>query len=261
MVTSTGTFVSCKDYDDDIDEINKELTEIKSQIAALESAVNNGDYVTGVTPTADGKGMIFTFSKGSPVTVTLNVKDGEPGESAQKITFDEKTGEMLVDNKPTGIFPAKDAEKAPVKIEGGYWAVLNDKGGYDVTEIPVSGVTAVVTDGICTLTVFNADGTTTVVKLPTTSSTITELEVVGYLDAEGKFTAFSGVNAHDNKYEMGYSAFYTATKAPWEWVDADESQKVKGEIAAKTGEVTHARQTLEIREAPPSPDKTTQTIT
>ena len=114
MVTSTGTFVSCKDYDDDIDNINKELTEIKSQIAALESAVNNGDYVTGIAPTADGKGMIFTFSKGSPVTVTLNVKDGEPGENAQKITFDEKTGEMLVDNKPTGIFPAKDAVKSPL---------------------------------------------------------------------------------------------------------------------------------------------------
>ena len=257
MVTSTGTFVSCKDYDDDIDEINKELTEIKSQIAALESAVNNGDYVTGVTPTADGKGMIFTFSKGSPVTVTLNVKDGELGENAQKITFDEKTGEMLVDNKPTGIFPAKDAEKAPVKIEGGYWAVLNDKGEYDVTEIPVSGVTAVVTDGICTLTVFNADGTTTVVELPTTSSTITELEVVGYLDAEGKFTAFSGVDAHDNKYEMDYSAFYTAAKAPWEWVDADESQKVKGEIAAKTGVVSLAGQSLVIRVAPASADLST----
>ena len=256
MVTSTGTFVSCKDYDDDIDEINKELTEIKSQIAALESAVNNGDYVTGVTPTADGKGMIFTFSKGSPVTVTLNVKDGEPGESAQKITFDEKTGEMLVDNKPTGIFPAKDAEKAPVKIEGGYWAVLNDKGEYDVTEIPVSGVTAVVTDGICTLTVFNADGTTTVVELPTTSSTITELEVVGYLDAKGDFTAFSDAASHDN-YEMGYSAFYTAAKAPWEWVDADESQKVKGEIAAKTGVVSLAGQSLVIRVAPASADLST----
>ncbi len=257
MVTSTGTFVSCKDYDDDIDEINKELTEIKSQIAALESAVNNGDYVTGVTPTADGKGMIFTFSKGSPVTVTLNVKDGEPGESAQKITFDEKTGEMLVDNKPTGIFPAKDAEKAPVKIEEGYWAVLNDKGEYDVTEIPVSGVTAVVTDGICTLTVFNADGTTTVVELPTTSSTITELEVVGYLDAKGDFTAFSDAASHDNKYEMGYSAFYTATKAPWEWVDADESQKVKGEIAAETGVVSLAGQSLVIRVAPASADLST----
>ena len=27
MVSSTGTFVSCKDYDDDIDGINKELSQ------------------------------------------------------------------------------------------------------------------------------------------------------------------------------------------------------------------------------------------
>lgn len=26
MVTSTGTFVSCKDYDDDIDQINNKLS-------------------------------------------------------------------------------------------------------------------------------------------------------------------------------------------------------------------------------------------
>ena len=93
--------------------------------------------------------------------------------------------------------------------------------------------------------------------MPTTSSTITELEVVGYLDAEGKFTAFSGVDAHDNKYEMDYSAFYTAAKAPWEWVDADESQKVKGEIAAKTGVVSLAGQSLVIRVAPASADLST----
>ena len=37
MVSSTGTFVSCKDYDDDIDRIDKELTDLKSQIAALQS--------------------------------------------------------------------------------------------------------------------------------------------------------------------------------------------------------------------------------
>ena len=39
------------------------------------------------------------FSKGSPVTVTLDVKDGEPGKDAQKITFD-KDGQMLIDNEP-----------------------------------------------------------------------------------------------------------------------------------------------------------------
>ena len=37
MVSSTGTFVSCKDYDDDIDRIDNTLNDLKSQIAALES--------------------------------------------------------------------------------------------------------------------------------------------------------------------------------------------------------------------------------
>ena len=27
MITSTGTFASCKDYDDDIDQINQELAD------------------------------------------------------------------------------------------------------------------------------------------------------------------------------------------------------------------------------------------
>ena len=35
MVSSTGTFVSCKDYDDDIDNINKELSTLKVDLNAL----------------------------------------------------------------------------------------------------------------------------------------------------------------------------------------------------------------------------------
>ena len=42
MVSSTGTFVSCKDYDDDIDNINKELTDIKSKLSDLESKAASG---------------------------------------------------------------------------------------------------------------------------------------------------------------------------------------------------------------------------
>ena len=43
MVSSTGTFVSCKDYDDEIDETNATLTDLKSQLAALQTKVKNGD--------------------------------------------------------------------------------------------------------------------------------------------------------------------------------------------------------------------------
>ena len=53
MVSSTGTFVSCKDYDDDIDNLQEQINKLAtkedmtSQIAALQTTVDNGDYVTG----------------------------------------------------------------------------------------------------------------------------------------------------------------------------------------------------------------------
>jgi peptidoglycan hydrolase CwlO-like protein len=43
MVSSTGTFVSCKDYDDDIDNLQGQIDGVKSQIAALESKINEGN--------------------------------------------------------------------------------------------------------------------------------------------------------------------------------------------------------------------------
>ena len=63
MVSSTGTFVSCKDYDDDIDRIDKELTELKSQIAALQTTVDNGDYVTGVAKLLMARVLRLLFLK------------------------------------------------------------------------------------------------------------------------------------------------------------------------------------------------------
>ena len=49
MVSSTRTFVSFKDYDDDIDAINKELPDLKSKLSDLDSKVNaGGAYVTKI---------------------------------------------------------------------------------------------------------------------------------------------------------------------------------------------------------------------
>ena len=54
MVSSTGTFVSCKDYDEDIDRIDKELVDIKSALSALQAKVDAGKYVTNVVKNGDG---------------------------------------------------------------------------------------------------------------------------------------------------------------------------------------------------------------
>ena len=60
MVSSTGTFVSCKDYDDDIDNINKELTDIKATIASLDAAIEAGKSISSYTAVANGYELTFT---------------------------------------------------------------------------------------------------------------------------------------------------------------------------------------------------------
>ena len=42
MVSSTGTFVSCKDYDDDIKDLQEQINSNKDAIAALQKLVGEG---------------------------------------------------------------------------------------------------------------------------------------------------------------------------------------------------------------------------
>ena len=202
MVTSTGTFVSCKDYDDDIDRIDNTLNDLKSQIAALQTEVANGDYVTNVTKTADGKGMTFTFSKGKSVTVALDVKDGadgkpgEPGKNAQQVTISDE-GELMIDGVGTGIKAGKaEAGKPSIKIEGGNWWLINEKGVYEDTKIPASGLSAVQNDAdkSWTLTLVDADGKQQVIEVPSAATMISEIVVAPNDVADSIENATAGVN-------------------------------------------------------------------
>ena len=202
MVTSTGTFVSCKDYDDDIDRIDNTLNDLKSQIAALQTEVANGDYVTNVTKTADGKGMTFTFSKGKSVTVALDVKDGadgkpgEPGKNAQQVTISDE-GELMIDGVGTGIKAGKaEAGKPSIKIEGGNWWLINEKGVYEDTKIPASGLSAVQNDAdkSWTLTLVDADGKQQVIEVPSAATMISEIVVAPNDVANSIENETAGVN-------------------------------------------------------------------
>ena len=168
MVTSTGTFVSCKDYDDDIDNLQGQITANADAIKSLQELVNGGDYVTGVEKT--DAGIVFTFSKSGSKTITLDTAE-DHGQ-----VFELKNGEIYVDGKATGIKPAADAEKAPVKAVDGVWEFLNANGEYQSTGIPVSGVTVVGSqaDGF-TLTIVDKDGKSTEVKVPSAASLITSI--------------------------------------------------------------------------------------
>lgn len=79
-VTSTGTLVSCKDYDDDITNLQNQIDANKSAIEKIEALIKSGSVITGVTQ--DGTGVKFTLSNGQSYTVN-NGKDGVAGAAGK----------------------------------------------------------------------------------------------------------------------------------------------------------------------------------
>lgn len=72
-----GVAVSCTDYDDDINKLKEENSQLASTIKDLQSKINAGCVITGVTATDDG--LEITTSDGKTYTIT-NGKDGASGK-------------------------------------------------------------------------------------------------------------------------------------------------------------------------------------
>lgn len=80
-------FTSCKDYDDDIDRLNKEVAENKSAIDNISQQVSQGGVIKSVAPTADGKGIVITVEVNGK-TQDYTIKNGENGKDASVWTID-----------------------------------------------------------------------------------------------------------------------------------------------------------------------------
>ena len=76
LFASAGTFTSCKDYDDDINNLQSQITANADAIKALQDLVNAGKYVSGVA--MEGQTITFTFSDGStqPITIPAGENNG-----------------------------------------------------------------------------------------------------------------------------------------------------------------------------------------
>ena len=112
LFASAGTFTSCKDYDDDINNlqeqintINTTLTELKSQIGTVGVSSVTFDETTGVLTVVDGTGThAYNIATSAEVMVEAEIKDGklyvnneEIGAVVGEVTV--KDGKLMVDGK------------------------------------------------------------------------------------------------------------------------------------------------------------------
>ena len=77
VVASTSMFVSCKDYDDDINNLQGQIDDLN----AIKAAFNNGIIVTNVAES--GRDVILTLSNGT----TKTIKGGQDGADADVWTI------------------------------------------------------------------------------------------------------------------------------------------------------------------------------
>lgn len=109
LASSTGTFTSCKDYDDDINRLDKEISNVKDVIKSLEDKVSSGKYVESCTPFTDGNGgyeikftdgqtiKIYNGAKGDTGATGAPGAPGAPGSSASDYVVSVTTGETAYD--------------------------------------------------------------------------------------------------------------------------------------------------------------------
>ena len=192
MLGTTGTFTSCKDYDDDINNLQTQVDGIKADLKTLQDKVNAGKYVTNVTKSGDG--IVITWNDNSTSTIeTIKGDKGEDGKAGTVVTivdgfwaFDGVKSEYPAvgpkgdPGEPgaagTGTAGA-DGHDAQIS-EGGYWMVWDAEAGeYVETNYIAGGVRAVETTGGYNLTVRDENGVEQTIFIPT-SPTLVGIEEV-----------------------------------------------------------------------------------
>ena len=195
MVSSTGTFVSCKDYDDDIDNINKELTDIKSKLSDLESKVTTGGaYVTKIESVEGG--LKVSVSDGTSYNLTIA---STPAGST--VVIDKTTGEISIDGTPTGFFATTgttpQGESTAPYVKDGFWYFYDDATkAFVKSEYKASGNAWAVQKGdSVVLHIPNEAGVMQEITLPTSSSALTALNATPSNWTSGKNIAWSKAGA------------------------------------------------------------------
>ena len=220
LVASTGTFTSCKDYDDDISNLQTQINDVKTAISELQAKVDGGKYVTDVVKEGDGikitwndnSSSVIETIKGADGTIVTIGENGNwfidgvdqgisaKGEKGDKGDQGEQgpagpqgpAGEQGPAG-PQGPQGEAGADGHDVQIIDGYWAIWDaEKGDYVKTESLAGGVIAVETTGGYNLTITDDKGDQQTIFVPTSAA-------MGYIDVlANEVAAYPTANAIDN---------------------------------------------------------------
>ena len=225
LFASAGTFTSCKDYDDDINNLQSQITANADAIKKLQELVGDGKFVKSVSN--DGNTITFTFTDGTTQPIALT------DEKGSVVTVEN--GVLCIDGEPTDIKVATDPtpgeeHKDQIVIENNMWSVLQEDGTYKSTGIPVTGVTVSGSeaDGF-TFRIYASDGSYQDVKLPSIASAMKDLELMGFITdgtSDGKSISLEQLAKNDEaglKVTYAYVAgFPILEKEGNSWVDSEE---------------------------------------
>ena len=107
LALSTVTYVGCKDYDDDIDNLQTQIDAVKVSLEELQTKVNSGSVITNVVKGENG--ITVTLSDGKSYELT----NGKNGADADVWTIGEKDGYWYKNGVKTE-YKAVGVDGAPV---------------------------------------------------------------------------------------------------------------------------------------------------
>jgi len=173
LALSTVTYVGCKDYDDDIDNLQTQIDANKASIADLQKFVNEGKWVKSVEDVAGGFKITFDDGKSYSIingTNGTNGKDGvdgtngTDGKNGTKVTIGANNNWFFdgIDSGQSAVGPkgdkgddGKDGEDGKDGVNGksprisattGCWEVYNtETGAWESTDI-VANATIYITE-------------------------------------------------------------------------------------------------------------------
>jgi len=165
LFASAGTFTSCKDYDDDISNLQEQVDGVKADLEDLQAQISAGKWITNVA--AIEGGFTVTFSDGQSFNI-VNGQDGADGAAGAagtpgtQITIGED-GYWYFDGEKSEYLAAINEEtgktNVPYIAEDGYWYFFNEEGEAVKSEYKAVGAAyAVAANGGYNLYLPNEEG-------------------------------------------------------------------------------------------------------